>query len=365
VVSSDQFKNGNYNDELTQLYTKEALAFIDAHTNEPFFLYLPHAMPHHPIGASDAFDGTSAGGEYGDTIEEIDWSVGQIMKKLTDLGIDKNTLVIFTSDNGPRYHKSSGTDNRGFWRAGNAHPLRGGKRSTFDGGMREPCIMRWPNVIAAGSVCSEVTTTMDFLPTFGAIAGVAPPKDRVIDGKSILPLMRQDAGAESPYKDDGFLFYSPNQKLMAIRKGKWKFHFHESSYYDPHTQESYDGKTDANSLYNLDDDIGERKNIAGQHAAIVAELKALAEAKDKEIRANARPRGDIAKKNWTGESFTCTPTAANKKPALSHIRKSSPRPAYYSLRGERISAQRKMSKGVYIQQLGNNSIGRRNFLLGR
>ncbi|MEA3368267.1 MAG: sulfatase, partial [Planctomycetota bacterium] len=193
---------------LTRRYTEEACRFIRASKDRPFFLYLPHTMPHLPLAASETFRGKSKRGFYGDVIEEIDWSVGQVLATLKDCGVDQETLVIFTSDNGPWIRFGA--------RGGCAKPLRDGKGTIYEGGMREPCIMRWPGRIPAGHVCREVATTMDLLPTLARLAGARQPQDRVIDGRDIWPLMSGQPGATSPHEA---FYYHPKCDTvpMAVR----------------------------------------------------------------------------------------------------------------------------------------------------
>ncbi len=198
--------------QLTRRYTREAVRFIRDHKDEPFFLYLPHSMPHRPLAASARFQGRSALGLYGDVIEEIDWSVGEVLEALREAGIDEHTLVIFTTDNGATIQP---WPRRGY-RSGSNGPLRGGKNTTWEGGMRVPCIMRWPGKIPAGRVQTELATAMDFLPTAANLAGAAMPTDRVLDGKDIWPLMSMQAGAETPH--EAFSFYR-DERLQAVRSG--------------------------------------------------------------------------------------------------------------------------------------------------
>jgi len=253
--------------QLTQRYTQESIRFIKANKDKPFFLYLPHTMPHVPLSASKEFAGKSKRGPYGDAVEEIDWSTGEILKTLNELEIDEHTLVIFTSDNGPWLAK--GAD------GGSADPWIGGKFQPTEGGQRMPCVMRWPGTIPAGKVCSEVASTMDFLVTFAALAGAKVPMDRVIDGKDVRPLMTAQAGAASPYAECGF-FYD-NRNFKPVRRGKWK----------------YSNVWGDDRLYDLSTPEQEKKNVAKAHPQIVAELKALAEAKWKEIAEHSRPIGDL------------------------------------------------------------------------
>jgi len=240
---------------LTRRYTEKAVEFITKNKDRPFFVYLPHTMPHVPLFVSDAFKGKTSRGLYGDVIEELDWSVGEILETVKRLGIDKKTLVIFTSDNGPWLSKGE--------HGGSAKPLRDGKFATYEGGMREPCVMRWPGKIPAGMVCSEMATTMDFLPTLAKLAGAKTPGDRIIDGKDIWPLMTEP-GAKTPYKE---LFYYFEGQLGAVRAGDWKLVLARKR-----------GKEQISpGLYNLARDIGEQNDLSQQHPEIVRRLAALAE----------------------------------------------------------------------------------------
>ena len=261
---------------LTKRYTEEAVRFIEAHRDEPFFLYLPHNMPHLPIHASPDFKGKSELGLYGDVIQEIDWSVGQILKTLSRLELDQRTLVIFTSDNGP-------------WRRESAGPLRGHKNTTWEGGMREPCIMRWPGHVPAGTTCRELATTMDLLPTFCRLAGAEPPHDRIIDGKDIWPLISGQADAQTPH--EAFYYYR-DERLQAVRAGRWKLHVHRPEWKDqPH----------APLLYDLEADVGEKIDVAAQHPEIVKRLEVLAERARQDLGdkttqrtgSNVRPVGQL------------------------------------------------------------------------
>ncbi|HIJ70621.1 MAG TPA: sulfatase [Planctomycetes bacterium] len=256
---------------LTKRYTEKALEFITANQNRPFFLYLPHTMPHVPLFASEKFKGKSERGIYGDVIMEIDFSVGQILSTLKRLGLDDNTLVIFTCDNGP-------------WLAfgghgGSAKPLREGKFTTFEGGFRAPCIMRWLGKIPAQKVCSEVAGTIDFLPTIAHLASVPVPDDRVIDGKNIWPLMTAEAGARSPH--EAYFYYHEND-LQAVRSGKWKLHFpHEYHKVIEPGSDGRGGEVDQGwiglSLFDLENDIGEQHDVSDGHPDVVERLTAFAD----------------------------------------------------------------------------------------
>jgi arylsulfatase A-like enzyme len=252
---------------LTERYTEEAIRFIKANRERPFFLYLAHNMPHVPLHASQKFRGKSAGGLYGDVIECIGWGVGQILDALSDNGLDKDTLVAFASDNGPWLTRGE--------QGGLATPLRSGKGFTYEGGMRVPGIMRWPGTIPAGAVCTELATTMDLLPTFAKLAGGAPPQDRIIDGKDIFPLMTAQPGARSPY--EAFFHYSFD-RLQAVRSGPWKLKL-ETRLVDEDMSRP-DIPEDLKSpetLYNLSTDIGEQKSVLKDHPDVVERLRALAQ----------------------------------------------------------------------------------------
>ena len=258
---------------LTTWYTERAVKFIEEHKDGPFLVYVPHTMPHVPLFVSEKFRGKSKRGIYGDVIMEIDWSVGQILDTLERLGLDRNTLVMFTSDNGPWL--SYGTH------AGCALPLREGKGTMFDGGCREACVVRWPAQIPAGKVCNEVAGTIDVLPTIAQIVGVDLPEDRIIDGRSILPLLKGTSGAKSPRESQYFYW---GRTLQAVRSGKWKLHF-------PHGYRTLAGRPGGTGgkpvrysqakisleLFDLEADIGETTNVAADHPEVVGRLKALAE----------------------------------------------------------------------------------------
>lgn len=250
--------------KLIERYTDEAVKFISKNRNRPFFLYLPHTMPHIPLFVSDEFYIEDVQKAYKATIEQIDSAVGRILDALKDTVVDRKTLVVFTSDNGPWLDKKH--------HAGCALPLRDGKFSTYEGGMREPCIMRWPGRIPAGRVCGELCGTIDLLPTFARLAGTEVPADRVIDGRDILPLMEGRAGAKSPH--DAYYYYR-GISLEAIRSGKWKLRCVKNQ----------------TELYDLQADISEKENLADKHPYVVERLRGLMEGFDRELRANYRPAG--------------------------------------------------------------------------
>jgi len=267
---------------LTKRYTEEVVRFITANKDKPFFVYLPHTMPHVPIFASRDFEGRSANGKFGDAVEEIDWSTGRILDTLKELGIDDRTLVVFTSDNGAA---------RG--PGGSNGPLSGWKGSTMEGGMREPCVMRWPGKIPAGTTCDELAITMDLLPTFAKLAGAEPPADRIIDGRDISALMFGKKGAKSPH--EAFYYYHTNQ-LQAVRSGRWKLHLALKP-----KKLNWSGSVpeSALELYDLETDIGEKNNIADKHPDVVRRLLALAEKARADLGdmdrpgANQRPAGMV------------------------------------------------------------------------
>lgn len=277
--------------QFTRQFTERAIRFIDKNKDRPFFLYVPHVMPHVPIFASDKFKGRSKGGLYGDVIEELDWSVGAIMEALKKNGIDERTLVIFTNDNGPFLSYGS--------HAGSSGPLRGGKLTTFEGGVRMPCLMRWPGKVPAGKTCDEIITAMDLLPTVAQLIG-GKLSSHVIDGKNVWPVIME--GAKSPHEA---FFYYAGEQLQAVRSGDWKLHF-------PHPYLAVDGEPGRDgkpanfasikpqsiklsglegiasrhgykieqlglSLYDLKNDRGEEKNVADKHPDVVRRLEALAE----------------------------------------------------------------------------------------
>ncbi len=236
-------------------YTAEAIKFLTENRQKPFLLYLPYTFPHVPLHASERFKGTSSRGLYGDVVEEIDWSVGEILKTLRELDLTDHTLVFFSSDNGPWLAKKQF--------GGSAGLLREGKGSTWEGGMREPGIFRWPGRIKAGVVTQEVGSLMDLFPTFLALAGAEVPTDREIDGKDLRPVLFGTGRS-------GFdvFFYYRDDKLMAVRKGPWKAHIA--------TQPGYGGKGaevhDPPLLFHLLSDPSENFNLAEKHPEVAADL---------------------------------------------------------------------------------------------
>lgn len=255
---------------LTRRFTEMAVDFIKRNKDEPFFLYVPHPLPHGPLAASPEMkkeyaeqlktNGAGTPGLFATTIYEIDWSVGEILKTLKEQGIDENTIVLFTTDNGPAGRK------------GSAKPLRGSKGNTFEGGQRVPTVIRWPEGIPAGLENDRILTSMDILPTFVKLAGATLPADREIDGKDIMPVIAD--GAESPHE---YFFYAHWGNTEGVRRGDWKLHI-------------VDGKE---ALYNLETDISEQKNVAAEHPEIVQQLKAAMKDFDMEMEEEVRPAGSV------------------------------------------------------------------------
>lgn len=265
--------------QLTTELTEAAVDFIERNKDTPFFLYVPHPMPHTPIAVSDKFKGKSDQGRYGDVIMEIDWSVGQIMNKLKEHQLDKNTIFIFTSDNGPWLNFGN--------HAGSASPLREGKGTAWEGGQREPCVVSYPNGIEGGRVIDTPMMTIDLLPTIAEITGAKLPELK-IDGKSVWDIW---TGKSNKSPHDAYFFYYKSNELHGVRYNDWKLYF-------PHTYRSLNGREggkdgypvnydmneiDEIELYDLKNDISESKNVADQHPKIVLEIKSLADEMRKKL----------------------------------------------------------------------------------
>ncbi|QVL31844.1 sulfatase [Telmatocola sphagniphila] len=255
--------------KLTTLYTERAIKFIEKNKEKPFFLYLPHSMPHVPLHVSEKFKGKSKAGLYGDVVMELDWSVGEIMNALKRDNLEENTILIFSSDNGPWLTYGN--------HGGSSGGLREGKGTSFEGGIREPFLIRWPGKIPANSICREPAMTIDILPTLAKWCGAELPKLK-IDGKDISALCTSDA--KSP--QEAYYFYW-GQELQAIRSGDWKLHFE-------HTYRTVEGEVPAEgkpakqgsakllkSLYNLKQDPAESKDLLKEHPEIVERLEKLAQ----------------------------------------------------------------------------------------
>ena len=259
--------------QLTTLYTERAVSFIRKNKKKPFFLYLPHTMPHVPLAVSDKFKGKSQLGIYGDVMMEIDWSVGQIMKTLKELKLDKNTLVIFTSDNGPWLNFGD--------HAGTTGGLREGKATTWEGGQLVPCIMRWKDKIKGGQVCNQLISSIDIFPMLASICD-APLPSRKIDGINIWPLISGETEISPRHQ---FWYYFDANNLKAVRDERWKLVF-------PHTQRTYEGnlpgkdgvggKTSQRTiteieLYDLRRDPGERYDVKELYPEVITKLNKIAE----------------------------------------------------------------------------------------
>jgi arylsulfatase A len=256
---------------LTERYTREAVKFIEANADRPFFLYMPHTMPHIPLFVSDDFYTDDVNKAYKATIEEIDASVGRVMAALEAQGVADNTLVVFTTDNGPWLSKKH--------HGGSADPLRDGKFSVYEGGFRVPCIMRWPGKIPAGVVNDHMASTIDLLPTIANITGAKLPKGHKIDGHDITDLITGQPGATSPH--EYFYFYS-GKNLRAIRHGDWKV-----------VLEVKGRNAKPVQLFNLKDDRVEQNNLASENANLVQKILKQGEKFDVELKANARPAGQL------------------------------------------------------------------------
>lgn len=244
---------------LTRRYAEEAVRFIRAHKDQPFFVYVPFTMPHVPLFASSTFAGQSRRGLYGDVVEELDAAVGQVLDCLRQEGLAGQTLVWFTSDNGPWLIQNE--------QGGSAGLLREGKGSTWEGGMREPAIVWQPGTVPAGVVSAELASTLDILPTFCKLAGIEPPSDRPLDGYDIREVLK---GGPSPRRE---MFYYRAYELMAVRLGPWKAHFLTQAGYGQPQPERHDPPL----LFHLEIDPSERFNVAAQHPEVLAEIQALVE----------------------------------------------------------------------------------------
>ncbi len=290
-------------DSITAQYTDEAVRFITDNQSRPFFLYLPHTAVHTPIHAGAEFRGKSANGRFGDWVEEVDWSVGRVLETLRNLKLSEKTLVIFSSDNGPWLIQ--GAD------GGSALPLRAGKGTTWEGGVRVPTIAWWPGKIAPGSSCDAVAGNIDFLPTFVSLAGGKIPTDNKIDGKNISPLLLGQT-KESPHEAR---YYYQQYKLQAVRVGPWKLAIapqadKKGTKNDPTIPASLEQPR----LYNLDDDIGERNDVAEKNPEIVSKLRTLAEKMAAEL-GNGKPGPAVRQPGRAENPVTLYPVADVPKKA--------------------------------------------------
>ena len=286
-------------DQLTTWYTERAVQFIEKNKNHPFLLYVAHNSPHIPLHVSDKFRGKTERGLYGDVIEEIDWSAGQILNALKQNGLDQNTWVIFTSDNGPWLCYGN--------HAGSAKPLREGKGTNWEGGTREPCIMRWPGKIPAGADSWDMLMTVDLFPTIAKLIGAELPKHK-IDGLDVWPLISRQPGAKNPH--DAYWFYFNINDLEAVTTGdgRWKLQL-------PHTYWTLAGKPggkggakvaysdrkiEKEELYDLVSDIGETADVSAEHPEIVMQLEVEAEKARQEL----------------GDSLTKCPGSSRREPGI-------------------------------------------------
>ncbi len=257
--------------QLTRDYTFRAMKFIETNHQRPFFLYLAHSMPHVPLFVSDNFKGKSKRGLYGDVIMEIDWSVGRIMSSLRRFNLTENTLIVFASDNGPWVSYGD--------HAGSAEPLREAKGTTWDGGVRTPCLMRWPGTLPAGHVCDEPAMTIDILPTVAGITGTRLP-NHPIDGRDIFSLMTNAPGAKSPHET---LFFYWGKNLEAVRSENWSLHL-------PHAYRTLNGRPGGRNgmpvkydqgrtelaLFDLSQDVGQQRDVSKQNPEVLKRLVAYA-----------------------------------------------------------------------------------------
>jgi len=280
---------------LTKRYTTEAVKFLEANRDKPFFLYLPHTFPHLPLFASEDFRGKSANGRYGDSVEEIDWSTGKILDCLDRLELAENTVVIFTSDNG-----SNGRN------GGSNAPLAGNKGSTMEGGMRVPMIARLPAKFAKGTTCGELATTMDFLPTFCSMAGAELPTEP-IDGRDISPLLMGQDGEKSQY--EAFYYYRRRQ-LQAVRWGDWKWHLPLAKSYPKWNTVDFTGAGRQGKLVNLNDDLQERNDVSAAQPDVMRKMQQLAQLATQQIGNEATP----------GKEQRTASTLDNSKPMLLHTK---------------------------------------------
>lgn len=274
VIEAPVDRNG-----LTRRYTEAAVQFIRDHRHEPFFVYLPHAMPGSTRApfASERFRGKSRNGPWGDSVEELDWSTGVLLDELVRLGIADHTLVLFTSDNGAPLARDPSDPSRGSNR-----PLGGRGYTTGEGGFRVPAIFWWPGRIPGGTTCEELATTMDLLPTCAALSGASPPADRIIDGHDIRPLLFGEPHARTPYRV--FYYYDADQ-LQAVRSGRWKLYLPLTTFRrHPHFRR---GKPAKALLFDVVADPGERRNLADRQTDVVSRLMKMAE----EARAALGDRG--------------------------------------------------------------------------
>jgi arylsulfatase A-like enzyme len=257
IRNNEEIKRPADQTTITKRYTEESIQFIEQNQDQPFFIYLAHSMPHVPLFRSSEFENISLRGIYGDVIEEIDWSMGRILNKLKETGLDKKTLVVFTSDNGPWLPFNE--------HGGSAGLLRGGKGSTFEGGMREPAIFWWPGKLEH-KVVMDLGSTLDLFPTICSLTGIEVPADRLYDGVDLSPTLTGTAGGIRKE-----MFFYRDTVVFAVRFGVYKAHFRTQAGYG----EAKAIEHDPPLLYNLNTDPSEKYNMADQHPEIINEIKAL------------------------------------------------------------------------------------------
>lgn len=266
IRQTERLKTPPVMDELTATYTGHATKFIRDHKDQPFFLYVAHNMPHTPLTPGKRFAGRSPRGLYGDAVEELDWSVGEIVKALKETKLDNRTLVIFLSDNGPWIVK--GED------GGSAFPLRNGKTTSYEGGFRVPCVMWGPGIVKnPGRVSDEILTAMDFLPTFAALAGINHQPAKPIDGHDATALITGQAGAKSPWPH---FFYYFGTELHGVREKQFKFraqNFLRNE--DIYRRDEFDSAPVPAALYDLNHDLSEQKSVLKDHAELQKHLETL------------------------------------------------------------------------------------------
>ena len=279
LIEGDQVKiaevTSKEQSQLTTWYAEHAVSFIERNKERPFFLYVAHSMPHVPLHVSDRFRGSSARGIYGDVIQEIDWSVGEILAAIKKNGLDERTLVIFTSDNGPWLNYGD--------HAGSAEPLREGKGTSWEGGVREPMVARWPGKIPAGAVCKEPAMTIDLFPTISRLAGARLPS-HTIDGLDVWPLLAGDPTAKNPH--EAYYFYYADNELQAVMSGSMKLYLPQTYRTLAGKPGGHDGqpvpyeqrKLTSPELYDVAADASEKVNLAAANPDIVARLMTFVDA---------------------------------------------------------------------------------------
>jgi arylsulfatase A len=260
---------------LTKRYTAEAVRFIRENREQPFLLYLSYAMPHVPLSSSEEFRGKSSYGPYGDAVEEIDWSVGEVLDEIKRYGLDDRTLAVFTSDNGPALGTPVG---------GSAGGLRGGKSTTWEGGVRVPCVVRWPGQVPPGAVRAGVSCLMDIFATCVSLAGARPPDDRPTDGQNLMPLLQEQSSLIHPE-----FYYYFGAHLCAVRSGRWKLHMSKREY-DRRNKLSPLSRCDPPELYDLQQDAGESRNVSAQNRVVVETLQGLGREFQDAVQAGRLPK---------------------------------------------------------------------------